>query len=73
MTMFRHLRGFFEVSWPTLKMPALLKISNPAHRVLAAIHVNYGHDNSHRELGIARRRKLRRISRISRRANLRRP
>lgn len=71
MTMFRHLRGLFAISWPTLKMPKLLEIANPAHRILAAIHVNYGHDNNYREPGLSQRRKLRRISRASRRANRR--
>lgn len=51
----------------------LLAIKNPAHRVLHTIGVNYGADEHWpRRKGSARRAKLRRISRASRRFNIRR-
>lgn len=46
-------------------------MSNPVHRVLEAIGVPYGAGPKQPNRGVAKRRKLRKIARASRRYNLR--
>lgn len=44
---------------------------NPAHRIMAALGAPYGWERKDPARGIAKRRKLRKVARASRRYNLR--